>query len=158
MYLNRWVLLLSAILGIAGGVALAGAFAEYRDAVRRYTQVEIAPVPGSVRWNADRTAVTLGLSVTNHTPASATVEYLDLRLYAAGAFAGADYEGWQPLTVASGASEQRALTLEISDPGLAGERAAGATEFSARGEARVRFAGVERPVTLRVQVPALAEP
>jgi hypothetical protein len=150
MYLNRWVLLISCIAGVAGIVALADAFLEYRDTVQAYTQVDVAHDSGSVVWDDGNTRVTLQVIITNRSPATVTVEYLDLRLHADGKFAGADYDAWQPVTVASRASEQRSVTLEVSNSQLQDqfERA----ELSLRGEVRLRFAGVERPLTQRVSI------
>ena len=146
------LLLVSLIAGVAGSVALVDAVREYRDTVRAYAQVEVAHEPASVVWHDSATRPTLELTIViaNDSPVRVTAEYLDLRLYAEGEFAGADYDDWQPVTIASLASERRDVSLEISNSEL--EDDIGRADLSLRGEVRLRFDGVERPLTQRISI------
>jgi hypothetical protein len=150
MFLHRWVLLVSLLAGAAGIWAVAAAFTEYRDAARAFATVDIAYVPGSFVWLApDYSAGRAELVVTNHSPADVTIEFLDARLYFDGEFAGAHYAAWQPLQVARGTTATVALDLRVATSGI--QARGGDAELALRGAARLRFAGIERPLTTRLR-------
>jgi hypothetical protein len=157
VYLNRWVLLLSCVAGVIGLVMLTGAFMEYRDSVRAYSRVEVTYDPGSVVWDTSnrQMELTLRIAIINRSSATVTAEYLDLRLYTNGVFAGADYDDWQPIAIPALFSEERTVSLEVSNPALQDQIAQGQfrqSTLTIRGEVRLRFAGIERPLTQRVSL------
>jgi hypothetical protein len=156
MYLNRWVLLISCAGGFVGALLLAGAFSDYRAAVRAYSEVNVTHAPDSAIWSDSGTRLTLDLVIDNHSPSTVTIEHLELRLYASGVFAGADYAAWEPVTVPRESQVTVPIAVDVSNADVAG-RMEGA-DMSLRGETRLRFTGVERPLTQRISVRDLPPP
>jgi hypothetical protein len=149
VYLNRWVLLLSLIVGLAGVAATGRAFAEYRDAVRAYSQVEAVYVPRSFSWD-DASTGSVTLRIVNRSPRAVTVEHLELRLYLDGQFAGADYDPWQPLRVERQSEVPVTRSLQVAISAL--QPVAATARIAIRGELRLQFDGIERPLTVRVRI------
>jgi hypothetical protein len=156
MYLNRWVMLASCIAGIIGIVALVDAFREYRGTIRTYSEVEFTHAPESLVWSDNGATLTVAIRIENDSPATVTVEYLGVRLHVDGAFAGADYGGWQPLAIPPASRDQRDVTIELSNRALRERASAG--RLTLRGEARLRFDGIARPLTQRFTLTIDAPP
>jgi hypothetical protein len=152
MYLNRWVLLVSLAVGLAGTAAVGRAFAEYRDATRAYSAIEVTYVPGSFAWQD--TAFSGGqaeLRISNRSPRRVTVEFFDVNLYLDGQFAGSDYTTWQPIDVARDGEQHVTTPLELAISSLRPQAAE--ADVTLRGQVRLRFDGIERPLTLRFRIP-----
>lgn len=149
MYLNRWVLLLSLLAGIAGTGAAGHAFVEYRNAVRAYSQVEAEYVPGSFRWLDVSTGETT-LRIVNRSPRAVTVEHLELRLYVDGQFAGADYAPWEHLRIERQSEATVVRPVQVAISALLPVAPTG--ELALRGQLRLRFEGIERPLTVRLEI------
>jgi hypothetical protein len=74
MYLNRWVLLVSLVIGIPGVVFTARAFTQYTDAARVFSDVSTAYVPGSFTWlEPDYSSGALHLTFRNDSDTGVTV-------------------------------------------------------------------------------------
>src|SRR5687768_14820156 len=148
MYLHRWVLLVSLVGGLLGSVAAARAFTAYRDAARAYSQVEVVYVPGSFDWrDAGLTTARIELDILNRPPRQVPVEFLTVNLYLDGQFVGSDYTTWQPLAIARQADARVETTLQIAGDTL--RAGAPSAEIALRGEVRLRFDSIERPLALR---------
>lgn len=150
MYLNRWVLLLSLIAGVLGIWAIERAFGDYRQAAESFTEVSASYVPDSFVWHdAEFSTGEAQFVVANDTPDAVTIEFVQLRLYLDGAFAGAEYAGWQPVVVAAGEETRFTSTFQVTTPEL--QPRGDSAELSVRGDLRLRFAEIERPLVIRAR-------
>lgn len=150
MYLNRWVLLLSLIAGVLGVWAIGRAFADYRQAAESFSEVSASYVPQSFVWrDAEFSTGEAEFIVVNNTPAAVTIEFVQLRLYVDGAFAGAEYSGWEPVIVPAGDETRFTSTFQVTTPEL--QPQGGSAELSVRGDLRLRFAEIERPLVIRAR-------
>jgi hypothetical protein len=144
---NRWVLLLSFIIGLAGGWSYVAAIQDYRRTAEAFTSVEASVVNGSFIWlDSSYRSAEAEVSFTNASRADANIEHFTLRLYIDGQFAGAQYRPWVPLALPRG--EQRIVTIPfgISAPDLSPQ--AQNAELSVTGEMRLTFSGVEQRLTI----------
>lgn len=150
MYLNRWVLLLSLIIGALGIWSIQRAFVDYRQAAESFTEVSVSYVPDSFVWR-DPTYSTgqADFRVVNDTPEAVTIELAQLRLYFDGAFAGAEYAGWEPVVVPEGEEMRFTSAFQVTTPRL--DSRGDEAEISVRGDLRLRFDGIERPLVVRVR-------
>lgn len=148
MRLNVIVLALSLASGIAGVVVLQNAFADYLDATRSYTQVELRYVDGSFEWLDDEYELSRAeLRVTNRSAHVVTVAHLDTFLYFDGEFAGARYTFWEPIEIAPG--ESRTVEAEFQTTSNSIQDQGGTAELSIRGRMRLEFEDIDEPFSIR---------
>ena len=156
---NRWVLLASFIVGAIGLWSYVTAIQDYRRTAGAYTSVDAEFIPGSFVWlDADYETAEADFVITNDSQADATVDFLILRLYFDGEFAGAQYRPWSPVDIPRG-SEQvvtvpfescysgSAVSRSNSDVGCSRQHALGIRGDRAvinRGAKRAHWGGISR--------------
>jgi hypothetical protein len=147
---NRWVLLISLIAGIGGTWSYLTAIQDYRTTAEAYTSVDAVYVAGSFVWldDADR-AAEAEFIISNDSRADARVDFLILRLYLDGAFAGAQYRPWEALEIPRGA--ERRITVPFEFAGDEQRPDAAQSDITLRGEMRLVFASIEQPLTVSLR-------
>lgn len=148
MRLNIVVLLLSLAAGIAGVFVLQEAFADYLDATRSYTQVDLRYVDGSFEWLDDEYENSRAeVSIHNRSTHVVTVAQLDMFLYFDGEFAGARYENWQPVEIVPG--DERTFETEFQTTANSIQQQGGTADLSIRGRMRLEFEDIEDPLSIQ---------
>ena len=145
---NRYVILVSVLLGLAGSWFAASGVEQYLDATRSFTSVHISYVDGSFEWLDDEHERGVAqFTLVNDAPNDVTIGHLALNLLFDGEFAGAHYQSWERIEIPSGESVQVELPLLVSISHL---RPLGAeATLSVRGQMRLEFDGIERSMTVR---------
>lgn len=149
MRVNRWVMLASLIVGIAGIWFLWGATSTYISTTRAYTSVSVAYERDSFIWlEPDYGRAYAEVTIHNRSDSNITVTSLSLYLYFDGDFAGARYTPWERLDVARGESvtvptEFTVATASIQDRG-------GTGNLSIGGNIAIEFSDVREPLTFRL--------
>lgn len=145
---NRWVLLVSLLVGLFGSWSYVTAMLDYRRTTEAFTSIDVEYVDGSFAWLDEerRTAEALFV-LENGSRVDATVEYLILRLYLDGVFAGAQYQPWEPISLDAGDKTEVTIPFEVSISTISAEATMNSTA-SVRGEMRLAFDQVERSLTV----------
>ena len=146
MRVNRWIMLVSLVIGLAGVWFVYDASSSYIAATRAYTSVDLQYEEGSFVWldpafergRAD-------LTIHNNSDSDVTVTLLDLYLYFDDEFAGARYSTWEPLDISAGTSETVTTVFEVA---ISRIRPLGDTaELRLGGSTTLEFENVSEPLT-----------
>jgi hypothetical protein len=144
---NRYIILLSILLGAAGTWLTADAVGQYLNTARSFASVHAQYVEGSFAWEDpqhERAHATF--AITNNGDNDARLTHLGMNLYFDGQFAGARYEQWEAIEVPAGESVEVDVPFLIS---ISERRPDGSdAELSVRGQLRLEFEGIERPMTV----------
>lgn len=146
---NRYVILISILLGGFGFWFSADAVGQYLNTARSFSAVDAEYVEGSFVWlDEDHERATAEFTIINDSSNDADLAHFGINLYFDGVFAGAHYEQWQRLTIPA----RDAVTVEIPfQVPIQQVRPRGSdAELSVRGEMRLEFEGIERPMTVRM--------
>lgn len=146
MRLNRWVLVLTLLIGAVGTGFLINAFQQFLDANRSYTSFAVRYVPDSFTWlDSEFEAGEARITITNDADRLMTIEYLTLHLYFDGEFAGSWYEPWEQVELAPGETVTLAPTFSITTNSI--QDSGGDAELTLGGQIRVAYARIERTLT-----------
>lgn len=150
------IIVVSVLLGIGGIIGLSDAVSDYTGTLRTYTQIDATYDEGSFRWlEPDFNRASLTMTLHNDSPVDATVINIDLFLRFNGeldgqivdnAFAGANYNRFDQVTIAAGDSQSVPLEIEVTTNSI--QPIGGTAELSLRGSMEVEFEGIERRLTL----------
>lgn len=144
---NRWVLVVSLIVGLLGTWSYVTAIQDYRRTAEAFTSIELEYISGSFEWlDEEFGTAEARFNISNDSRADAAVEYLILRLYLDGEFAGAQYRPWQEVTVPAGEVVEITVPFEISIS-TTRDQAQGVSP-TVRGEMRLAFDQVEQSLTV----------
>lgn len=149
MRVNRWVMLATLIVGIAGSWFLWSAVSTYVSTTRAYTSVSVAYERGSFIWlEQDYGSAYAEVTIHNRSASDITVTNLSLYLYFDGDFAGARYTPWERINISRGESvtiptEFSVATASIQDRG-------GTGNLSLGGNIAIEFADIREPLTFRL--------
>lgn len=146
------VTLLATIIGLIGAWSLWDAATQYTGTLRTYRQLAVTAEPGSFVWlDAEFQRARVDVVLTNHSPADATVDTLDLHLLFDGEFAGSNYSGYSPTPVSSGEARTVRVELQVTAGSL--QPQGGTATLALGGAITARFGGIDRPLTLNVRAP-----
>jgi hypothetical protein len=146
---NRYVLLVSFLLGAFGFWFSADAVAQYLNTARSFTSVYAVYVEDSFEWlDPEHERARAEVTIINDAPNDVDIAYFSLNLYFDGDFAGARYEPWERFVIPAG--EQATFEVPFQVP-IAHQRPRGSeAEIRLRGQMRLEFEGIERPMNVRV--------
>jgi hypothetical protein len=145
---NRYVILVSILLGVAGAWLSADAVGQYLNMARSFASVDAQYVDDSFRWlDSDYEQAVAEFEVTNDSDNDARLDYLAMSLYFDDRFAGARYDQWEVVEVPAGES----VTIEVSFFTSISELrpSGGEAELSVQGQMRLDFENVGRDMTVR---------
>lgn len=146
MRINRGVLLLSLLLGVAGGWAIVNATTTYVDTTRAYTSVDVLYERGTFVWlENDYSRAVADVTIENRSDTEVRVTFLALHLHFDGAFVGSRYTPWEPLNIRSGESRTVTTEFSVATAGIGDRGGEGA--LSLGGNIALEFAGVNEPLT-----------
>lgn len=146
MRVNRWVMLVSLVIGLAGAWFVYDASSTYVSATRAYASVDVRYVSGSFVWlDPQFEQGRADLTIHNESDSNVTVALLNLYLYFDGEFAGARYTPWEPLEIPRGtaATVTTVFTTSISRIRPLGDSA----DLSLTGSITLEFEDVNEPLT-----------
>ncbi len=149
MRVNRWVMLASLIIGLAGIWFIYDAASTYISTTRAYTSVDVRYERGSFIWlKEDFSSAYAEVTIHNRSESDVTVTALTLYLYFDGEFAGARYTPWEQVNIPQGESltvptEFSVATASIQDRGDTGDLSLG-------GNISLEFTDVREPLTFRL--------
>ncbi len=152
MRVNRWVMIVSAVLGLVGAWFVYDAATTYISAARAYASVSVVYERDSFIWlEEDFSSAEAEITIHNRSESDVIVPTLMLYLYVDGQFAGARYTPWQTLSIPKGESvtilqEFSVATASVQDKG-------GTANLSLGGQISIEFADVKTPMTFRMQHP-----
>jgi hypothetical protein len=146
---NRYVILISVLIGSFGIWFSADAVAQYLNTARSFASVDAEYVEGSFVWlDANHERATAEFTVFNGSDNDAVLAHFGINLYFDGTFAGARYDPLPRIELPAG----EAVTVQV--PFLVAiheQRPYGSeAELSVRGRMRLEFEGIERPMTVRM--------
>jgi hypothetical protein len=149
---NIYVLIVSVLLGAFGFWFSADAVGQYLDTSRSFTSVHARYVPDSFKWlDPEHQEASAQFTFINDAPNDVTLAHLSLNLYFDGVFAGARYAPWERFEIPAGEEETNEVTFLTS---IAHLREQGSdAELSLRGQMRLEFEGIERPLNVRISGP-----
>lgn len=145
---NRYIILVSIVLGIVGTWLSADAVGQYLNIARSFASVNAEYVDDSFVWlDPDYERGRAQFNVRNDSDNDALLDYLSMNLYFDGQFAGARYAQWDPVEIPAGES----VTVEVPFFVSISERRAegGDSELSVQGQLRLNFDNIERDMTVR---------
>lgn len=148
----RWfwlVIGVSGLLGLGGAFALAEGVSQYNGTLRAYAAMEFAYEPNSFVWldpahGSGRATVRF----TNGSPSTATVEAVQLFLRFDGAFAGATYDPFEPLTLRPGETNTVDLLFTVTSGSQ--QPRGGEANLTINGWMRLSYLDLDRTVTLNI--------
>lgn len=146
---NRYVILVSVLLGVFGIWFSAQAVGQYLNTVRSFSNVELEYIEDSFTWeDPGHERAHAEFVMRNQSENEATISYLALNLYFDDDFAGARYQPWDPIVVPAGESVTVEVPFLVSIENL---RPAGSeADLRVSGEMRLEFEGIQRDMTVRV--------
>lgn len=140
---NRIVLLVALVIGIIGAWSLRDGVSQYVSTSRAFAAVTIDYQPGSFTWlEPEGGSARFTLVIVNDAPRAAELESLDVNLYFGDDFAGANYEGFERVSLAPGETQSIEVTVLVTAKSKL--PLAGTAEMSLGGTAIFRFDGIER--------------
>ncbi|MBA2452445.1 MAG: hypothetical protein H0V47_04705 [Chloroflexia bacterium] len=158
MRVNRWIMLVSLAVGLAGVWFVYDAASTYVAATRAYASVDVRYESDSFIWldpafERGRADIT----IHNESDSNVTVALLDLHLYFDDEFAGSRYTPWQPLEIPSGTSAVVTTEFQIAISRIRPQ--GGTADLSLRGSITLEFDDVSEPLTfpLRGTIGQVAE-
>lgn len=150
MRLNRWVLLVTLLIGVVGTGFLVRAVQQFLDANRSYTSFVVRYVPDSFTWlDAEYEHGAAEVTITNDADRLMTIEYLTLHLSFDGEFAGSWYQAWEPVELAPGETITLSPNFTVTTNSIQAE--GGSATLTLGGQIRVAYAGIERTLTRNLQ-------
>lgn len=150
MRLNRWVMLISLIAGVAGIWFVVSAFDDYLTATRSFTQVEVTYVDDSFVWlDPNYEQGQADITITNNAGRAMTIEYLNLSLAFDGEFAGAWYDRWEPMEIPAGESITVTAVYTVTQNSIQSQ--GGDANLTTRGRMRLAFDEIEEPLTINIR-------
>ncbi len=144
---NRYIILVSILLGAFGAWFSADAVGQYLNTARSFASVDARYVEDSFVWlDPEHERATADFVITNESDNDARLSYFAIMLYFDGQFAGARYDQWEPIDIPAGDS----VTVEINFlTSITQIRPEGSdAELSVRGQLRLDFEGIERDMTV----------
>lgn len=146
MRVNRWVMLVSLAVGLAGVWFVYDATSTYVAATRAYASVDVRYESGSFIWlDPEFERGRADVAIHNASDTDLTVALLQLHLYFDEEFAGSRYTAWKPLVIPSGDTAIVTTEFDISISRL---RPLGDTaELRLSGSITLEFDGVNEPLT-----------
>jgi hypothetical protein len=145
---NRYVILVSVLLGIGGAWLTADAVAQYLNVAHSFTAIHARYVPDSFVWHdPDFQRASARVVITNNSENDALVDYFGINLYFDGEFAGSDYTGWQRFTIPAGEEATVDVEFQTTSPFI--RHLGGEANLSVRGQMRLIFDGIEQPMSVR---------
>lgn len=145
---NRYVILVSILLGSFGLWFSADAVGQYLDTVRSFAGIEYSYVEDSFEWrDPEHRRGTAEFRIHNDADNAVTIAHLEARLYFDGEFAGARYTDWDAVEIPAGETTVVEVPFLTSIERM---RPAGSeAELSVESELRLDFEGIEREMTVR---------
>ena len=145
---NRYVILVSILLGAFGAWFTADAVGQYLNTARSFAAVDAHYVEDSFRWlDPNHEEALADFVIVNDSDNDARLSHFGLSLFFDGEFAGARYRQWEPVDVPAGESVQVEIHFQTS---ITRVRDQGSdAELSVRGRLRLDFEGIERDMTVR---------
>lgn len=145
---NRYVILVSVLLGSIGLWLTADAVGQYLNTVRSFAAVEITYVEDSFVWQDPEHEEALSeFVVRNDSENVARLTSLRLNLYFDGEFAGARYEPWEAIDIPARDEVTVEVPFLVSIESLRPEGSE--AELTVRGDLRLEFEGIERDMTVQ---------
>lgn len=146
MRVNRWVMLVSVLIGLAGSWFAYDAAATYVAATRAYSAVDVRYVPDSFVW-ADPAfgSGRADFVIHNGSESDVTITTLTLHLYFDGEFAGSRYTTWDPLEIPKGTDATVTPEFTVSISRL--QPQGGTAALGVHGNITVEFKDVKEPLT-----------
>ncbi len=145
---NRYIILVSIVLGIVGTWLSADAVGQYLNMARSFASVNAEYVEDSFVWlDAEHERARAEFTVTNASDNDAVLDYLGMNLYFDGRFAGARYVQWEPVEVPAGESVTVDVSFFTSITEIRPQ--GGEAEISVQGQLRLNFDNIERDMTVR---------
>lgn len=144
---NRYIILVSVVLGIAGAWLSADAVGQYLNAARSFASVHAIYVEDSFTWeDAQHENASAEFVITNDSDNDARLAHFSVNLYFDGRFAGARYAQWEPVEIPAGTSVtvDAPFIVSISELRPQGSDA----ELSVQGQMRLEFENVGRDMTV----------
>lgn len=146
MRVNRWIMLISLLIGLAGIWFVYDASSTYVSAIRAYSGVGVTYESDSFVWlDPDYENGRAELTIHNNSDTEVTVTLLDLYIYFDDEFAGARYIPWEPLIIPEGMSETVPAEFDISISRI--RPLGGTAELALGGSITIEFDGVNEPLT-----------
>lgn len=146
MRVNRWIMLVSLAVGLAGIWFVYDAASTYVAATRAYASVDVRYEPDSFVWlDPEFERGRANLTIHNESDSDVTVALLELHLYFGEEFAGSRYTPWEPLEIPSGTSATVTTEFQVAITRIRPQ--GGTTELSLRGSITLEFADVNEPLT-----------
>ncbi len=146
MRVNRWIMLVSLVIGLAGVWLVYNAASTYVAATRAYANVDVRYEQGSFVWldpafESGRADVT----IHNNSDTDVTVTTLDLHLYFDDEFAGSRYTTWEPLDIPKGTTATVPTEFKVAISRI--RPLGGSATLLLNGSITLEFAGVNEPLT-----------
>jgi hypothetical protein len=152
MRVNRWILLVSVVLGMVGAWFAWDAATTYVSAARAYASVSVVYERDSFIWlDEDYSAAEAEITIHNRSDSDVIIPTLQLYLYVDGQFAGARYSRWPVISIPKG--ESITLVQEFSVATASVQDRGGTAQLSLGGQISIEFTDVKTPMTFRMQHP-----
>lgn len=145
---NRYVILVSILLGLFGIWFSADAVGQYLNTVRSFAGIEYSYVEDSFTWlDPEHRRGTAEFRIHNDADNAVTIAHLEALLYFDGEFAGARYTDWDRVEIPAGETS----TVEVQFlTSIERMRSAGSeADLSVESQIRLDFEGIEREMTVR---------
>lgn len=144
---NRYIILVSILLGAVGAWLSVDAVGQYLNTARSFASVHARYVEGSFAWeDPEHERANAEFSITNDSENDARLMHFGVNLYFDGAFAGARYDDWEAVDIPAGETVNVDVPFLIS---ISERRPEGSdAELSINGQLRLEFEGIERPMTV----------
>jgi hypothetical protein len=144
---NRYIVLISLLLGVAGAWLSADAVGQYLNAARSFASVNATYVDGSFAWEDPQyERATAQFEIVNDSDNDARLVHFSINLYFDGRFAGARYAPWDAIDIPAGSSVTVDIPFLVSISELRPE--GGDAELSVSGQLRLEFENVGRDMTV----------
>jgi hypothetical protein len=144
---NRYIILLSLLLGAAGAWFTADAVGQYLNTARSFASVHAQYVEDSFVWeDPQHERAHVRFRITNNSDNDANLSHFSVNVYFDGTFAGARYDQWEAIEIPAGETieVESPILISISELRPQGSEA----EISMNGRLRLEFEGIERPMTV----------
>lgn len=144
---NRYIILISILLGVFGAWFSADAVGQYLNTARSFASVDANYVEDSFTWlDPNHERATAEFEIVNDSDNDAELTYFGVSLFFDGRFAGARYDQWETVEIPAGESVPVRIPILISISELRPEGSD--AELSMRGQLQLDFDGIERVMTV----------
>jgi hypothetical protein len=145
---NRYIILLSLLLGAFGTWFSIDAVGQYLNTTRSLGAMEVRYVEGSFVWlDPDYERARASFEIVNASRNDVTIPHYGQQLRFDNAFAGARYHDWEILRIPAGESQTFEVVFFIPVADI--RRQGGEAELTVEGQLRLDFEGIERDMTVR---------